>query len=130
MTYEPQLVASMGSCYTSSHSARLVDPSYFSIPNDLKFRGQRTLFKLWEKAFTPPGLCPPFERTLSVRWVIIETIVVIVPFFTLLLFNALVLLTPIFDPATCISATDDVVQISVIPVSSSATFLRWSQTAC
>jgi hypothetical protein len=24
----------------------LVDPSYLSIPNDLKFRGQRALFKL------------------------------------------------------------------------------------
>jgi hypothetical protein len=36
----------------------LVDPSYFSIPNVLKFKGQHTLFKSQEKALTPPGLCP------------------------------------------------------------------------
>jgi hypothetical protein len=72
---------------------------------------------------------PPFGRTLSVRLVIIGIIVVIVPFFTMLLFKALVLLAPVFILATCISATDDVAQISVIPVSSSAAFLWWSETA-
>jgi hypothetical protein len=65
-----------------------------------------------------------------VRLVIIGTIVVIVPFFTLLLFKALTLMTPVFEPATCISAADDVMQISIVPVSSSVTFLRWSETAC
>jgi hypothetical protein len=63
---------------------------------------------------------------LSVRLVIIKTIVVIVPFFTLLMFKALVLLTPIFDLATYISTVDDVMQILIILVSSSATFLQWS----
>jgi hypothetical protein len=72
---------------------------------------------------------PPFKRTLSVRLVIIGTIVVIVPFFTLLLFKALAFLTPVFDPVTCITAADDVAQISVIPVSSLAAFLQWSKTA-
>jgi hypothetical protein len=67
---------------------------------------------------------------LSVRLVIIETIVVIVPFFMLILFKALTLLTPVFNPTVCISIADDVVQILVIPVSSSATFVRWSETAC
>jgi hypothetical protein len=33
-----------------------VDTSFFSIPDGLKFRGQRTLFKSWEKALTPPAL--------------------------------------------------------------------------
>jgi hypothetical protein len=65
-----------------------------------------------------------------VRLVIIGTIVVIVPFFALLLFKTLVLLTLVFDLVACISAVDDVAQISVIPVSPSATFLRWSETAC
>jgi hypothetical protein len=65
-----------------------------------------------------------------VRLVIIGTIVVIVPFFTLLLFKTLVLLTPVFDPAACISTANDVTQISVIPASPSAAFLRWSETAC
>jgi hypothetical protein len=59
MTYESPAMVSMVSWYTSSHLAGLVDPSYFSIPDDFKFRGQRTLFKSWEKALTPPGLRPP-----------------------------------------------------------------------
>jgi hypothetical protein len=56
---------------------------------------------------------PPFGRTLSVRLVVIGTIIVIVPFFTLLLSKAL----------AGISAVDDIVQILVIPVSSSTVFL-------
>jgi hypothetical protein len=51
---------------------------------------------------------PPFERTLSVRLVKIGTIVVIVPFFTLLLFKTLVLLAPIFNLTMCIPTADDV----------------------
>jgi hypothetical protein len=65
-----------------------------------------------------------------VRLVIIGTIVVIVPFFTLLLFKALTLLTPVFNPTVCISTVDDVAQISVIPVLSSNMLLWWSETAC
>jgi hypothetical protein len=34
--YESPQAALMASCYTSSHSTELMDPSYFSIPNDLK----------------------------------------------------------------------------------------------
>jgi hypothetical protein len=64
------------------------------------------------------------------RLVIIGIVVVIVPFFMLLLFKALVLLIPIFNPVACISAVDDVAQISVIPVLSSTAFLQWSETAC
>jgi hypothetical protein len=60
---------------------------------------------------------------LSVRLVIIGTIVIIVPLFTPLMFKALTLLTPVFDLAACISAVDDIVQISVIPISPSAVFL-------
>jgi hypothetical protein len=58
-----------------------------------------------------------------VRSIIIGIVVVIVPFFMLLLFKALALLVPIFNMAACISAVDEVTQISVIPVSSSAVFL-------
>jgi hypothetical protein len=71
----------------------------------------------------------PFGRTLSVRLVIIGTILVIVPFFALLLFKMLALLTPIFDPAACITFVDDVMQISVIPVSTLVALLRWSEIA-
>jgi hypothetical protein len=64
------------------------------------------------------------------RLVIIGIVVVIVPFFTLLQFKALVLLTLVFNHVACISTADDIAQISVISVSSSATFLQWSETAC
>jgi hypothetical protein len=75
------------------------------------------------KSLDSSRIVPPLKRTLSVRLVIIGTIVVIVPFFTLLLFKALAFLTPVFDPVTCITAADDVAQISVILVSSLAAFL-------
>jgi hypothetical protein len=64
-----------------------------------------------------------------VRLVVIGTKKIIVPLFTLLLFKALTLLTPVFDLATSIFATDDVTQVSIIPVSPSAAFLRLSETA-
>jgi hypothetical protein len=65
-----------------------------------------------------------------VRLVIIGTVVVIIPFFTLLLFKALMLLAPVFNLVVCISTVNDVVQILVILVSSLSMFLRWSETAC
>jgi hypothetical protein len=68
-------------------------------------------------------------RMLSVRLVIIRTTVVIVPLFMSLLFKALTILTPVFDPVACIFVVDDITQVSVIPVSPSATFHRWSETA-
>jgi hypothetical protein len=66
---------------------------------------------------------------LSVRLVVIGTIVVIVPLFTSLLFKALTLLTLVFDQTMCILAAYDVVQVSVIPVLPSAAFLQWSEAA-
>jgi hypothetical protein len=55
------------------------------------------------KSLDSSCIMPSFGRTLSVRLVIIGTIVVIVPFFTPLLFKALVLLMSVFDAAMCIS---------------------------
>jgi hypothetical protein len=55
------------------------------------------------KSLDSSCIMPSFRRTLLVRLVIIGTIVVIVPFFTPLLFKALVLLMPVFDVAMCIS---------------------------
>jgi hypothetical protein len=40
------------------------------------------------------------------------------------------LLALVFNPVACISAADEVVQIWVIPVSSSAVFFQWNETAC
>jgi hypothetical protein len=74
-------------------------------------------------------IVPSLGRMPSVRLVIIGRIIVIVPLFTSLLFKALMLLTLVFYPATCIFAADDVTQVSVISVLPSATFLWWSETA-
>jgi hypothetical protein len=81
------------------------------------------------KSFDSSYIVPSFGRMLSMRLVIIGTVVVIVPFFTLLLFKVLVLLPSVFNPAACISAADDITQISIILISSSAAFLWWSETA-
>jgi hypothetical protein len=82
------------------------------------------------KSLDSSCIVAPFRRMLSVRLVIIGTIVVIVPFFMLLLFKALTLLMPIFNLVVHISTANDVMQISVLPVSSSAMFLRWGDTSC
>jgi hypothetical protein len=66
---------------------------------------------------------------MSVRLLIIGSIVVIVPLFTSLLFKVLALLMSVFDPVASILAADEVTQVSVIPVSPSAAFHRWSETA-
>jgi hypothetical protein len=58
-----------------------------------------------------------------VRLIIIGIVIVIVPFFTVLLFKALVLLVSVFNLVACISVTDDIIQVLIIPVSSSAAFL-------
>jgi hypothetical protein len=83
-----------------------------------------------EKNLDSSCIVPPFGRTLAVRLVLIGTVVVIVPFFMLLLFKALTFLAPVFNLVACISTADAIAQISVIPVSSSAMFLWWSETAC
>jgi hypothetical protein len=60
------------------------------------------------KSLDSSCIVPPFRRTQSVRLVVIGTIVIIVPFFMLLLVNALKLLMLVFNPVTCISTTDDI----------------------
>jgi hypothetical protein len=105
-----------------------VDLTYLSIPDSLKFRGQRTLFKSWEKGLDSSYIAPSFKRALSVRLVVIGTIIVIAPLLTSLLFKALVLLMPVFDPTMGIFAVDDITQVSIIPVSPSTAFLWWSET--
>jgi hypothetical protein len=62
------------------------------------------------------------------RLVIEATIIIIVPIITSFQHNALSLLAPVVDPTACISATDEVVQVSVILITPSAALLRWSET--
>jgi hypothetical protein len=63
-----------------------------------------------------------------VRLVVEGTIIVIVPLITSFLLNALTLLAPVVNPIVCISTTDDIAQISVIPIPPSAAFLQLSET--
>jgi hypothetical protein len=74
-------------------------------------------------------ITPSFGRMLSVRLVAIGTIVVIVPFFALLLLKTLMLLMLIFDPATCISVVDDIVQVAVVSATPLDPLLWWSDAA-
>jgi hypothetical protein len=66
---------------------------------------------------------------LSVRLVVVGTIIIIVPLITLLLFHALLLSAQVFDPVACISTTDDVAQVTVVPTTDSAALFRWSGAA-
>jgi hypothetical protein len=81
------------------------------------------------KSFESSWVAPSFRRALLVRLVIDGTMTVIVPLMTPLLLNVLTLLTPVVNPVVCISAVDDVMQISVISIPPSVVFLRWSDTA-
>jgi hypothetical protein len=58
-----------------------------------------------------------------VRLVIEGTIIVIVSLITSFLVNALMLLALVVNPIVCISAADDVAEISVIPFPPLAAFL-------
>jgi hypothetical protein len=54
------------------------------------------------KGFDSSCIMPSFGGTLSMRLVMIGTIVIIAPLLTSLLFKALVLLTQVFVLASCI----------------------------
>jgi hypothetical protein len=59
------------------------------------------------------------------RFVIEGTIIIVVPLIMSFLLNALTLLVSVVDPAMCISAVDDVTQVSVIPIMPLAALLWW-----
>jgi hypothetical protein len=105
-----------------------VDPSYFSIPNVLKFRGQRTLFYVSGISLDTSWNVSPFWRTLSVRLVIVGAIIVIVPLIALLLLITHPISAPIFNPVACISAADDVSHVTVLSAMPS-TMLLWGSDA-
>jgi hypothetical protein len=63
-----------------------------------------------------------------VRLLVERTIIVIVPLITSFLINAVRLLASVVNPVACISAANDVTQISIIPILPSAVFLLWSET--
>jgi hypothetical protein len=80
------------------------------------------------ESFNSSFIVPSFWGALSVRLVIEGTIVITVPFIVSFLFDAFSLLAVVFNSVVCISAVDHVTQVSVIPISLSAVFLRWSGT--
>jgi hypothetical protein len=55
-------------------------------------------------------------------------IIIIAPLVMSVLFGMVSFLASTFDLVTGIFVADDVMQVTVIPVSPSVTFLRWSQT--
>jgi hypothetical protein len=63
------------------------------------------------------------------RLVVERTIVVIVHFITPLLLDVLTLLALAVNLAACVSAVDDITQVSVFPIMPSAVLLWWSETA-
>jgi hypothetical protein len=66
---------------------------------------------------------------LLVRLVIVGVIIVIVPLIAPLLLITLLISVPIFNPAACISAADDVMQVAVVSAMSSTMLLQWSDDA-
>jgi hypothetical protein len=79
------------------------------------------------KSFDSSWIMPSFRGVLSVRLVIVRTIIIIVPLVVSFLLHALLLLASIFDPAMRICAVDDVAQVAVIPITPSAVLLWWSE---
>jgi hypothetical protein len=92
-----------------------VDPSYFLILDDLKFRAQRTLFKLCEKALTPLHYVL-WLGTVSVGLVIVRAIVITLPFLASFTLDAVSFSTPVFDPIEWIFVADNIVQLSFVPI--------------
>jgi hypothetical protein len=79
------------------------------------------------KGFDSSHIMPSFKRTLLVRLVIEGMIIIIAPLVVPLLLDVLWILAPVFDPATCIFAADDIVQVLIIPIMSSAMLIQWSE---
>jgi hypothetical protein len=83
-------------------------------------------FQVTGESFDSSYIMPSFRGALPVRLVVVGTITIIVPLIMLILFHALSLSMPVFDPVVCISAVDDVTQVTVVPPTSLATLLRRS----
>jgi hypothetical protein len=81
------------------------------------------------KSFDSSFIVRSFRRALSERLVVEGTIIIIIPLVVSFMFNALSLLAPIFNLVVCISVANDVTQVMVILVSSSAVFLWGSEAA-
>jgi hypothetical protein len=90
----------------------------------LEVQGPTHPLQVVGKGLDSSCIVPSLRIMLSVRLVIIGTIVVIVPLLTSLLFKALTLLTLDFDPAACIFGADNVSQVLIILVSPSVAFHR------
>jgi hypothetical protein len=90
----------------------------------LEVQGPTHPLQVVGKGLDSSCIVPSLRIMLSVRLVIIGTIVVILPLLTSLLFKALTLLTLVFDPAACVFGADNVSQVLIILVSPSVAFHR------
>jgi hypothetical protein len=63
------------------------------------------------------------------RLVVVRTIIIIVPFIALFLLFTLPISASVFNSTMCISTVDDVVQVIVVSIVSSAALLWWSDAA-
>jgi hypothetical protein len=67
-----------------------------------------------------------FRRILSVRLIVVGVIVVVVPLVTQLLLITLLFSALVFYPVACISATDGIRQVTIVPAMPSPMHLWWS----
>jgi hypothetical protein len=95
----------------------------------LEIQGPAHPFQVVGESFDSSWVMPSFRGALLVRLVIVGTIVIIVPLIALFLFNALSLSVSNFNPVVCISAADDIVQVTVVSPMPWAVLLRWSDAA-
>jgi hypothetical protein len=77
-------------------------------PQRFEIQGPAHNLQVVGKGFDSSCIMPSFEGALSLRLVLEGTIITIVSLIALFLLNALSLLAPVFYPAMCISAVDDV----------------------
>jgi hypothetical protein len=106
-----------------------VDPSYFSIPGDLKLRGPMQSLQVVAESFDLAFILSSFWGMVLVMLIIDGTIIVIVSFIVLFMLDVVLLLASVFNPVARIFVADNVVQIPIIPISLSATLFRGSEIA-
>jgi hypothetical protein len=75
------------------------------------------------ESFDPTFIASSFLGMVSVRLILEMTIIVIVPLFASFVLDEVTLLAPVFNPVVSISIVDNVVQVCVIPITSSVMLL-------
>jgi hypothetical protein len=82
----------------------------------LEIQGPTHPLQVVEESFDPALIASSFQGTVSVRLIIEETIIVIVPFTVSFALDAVSLLAPVFNLVVCIFVTNNVAQVPVVPI--------------